>query len=610
MDSSTSSVLIPTSTPSNARPAIPFAQYRRAFKFVSPYWRGLLAVVLLGLFSTAVGLAQPYISRLLIDNALIRRNLTALWQIALLMVVVTVIGFVLNAISSYTYTKLSAESLFTMRLSVYQHLQKLSPRYFSRNKLGDIVSRINNDIGEVQRVCSDTLLSVLSNALFLVGSIVIMVSMNLKLTAASLCLLPISIYALRHYQRKLVHHTGEMRQTSSDMGSFLIETIMGMRLTVTNCAEDRETERFRWHNTRFIRALLSMQMTSFLASALPGTVLTLSTATVFLYGGRLVIERHLSLGAFVAFMAYHVKLLGPVQNLLGIYTGLLTGGVSLGRVFEVLDVPIEVQDPVTPKPLPPFSREIRFNHVSFRYSPNVAVLEDVSFSVPKGALYAIVGPSGAGKSTLADLLIRFFDVGQGSITLDGTDIRHISLNALRSTVAVVEQTPYLFRASIRENIAYARPEATLDAIESAARSAGIHTFITTLPDGYDTLIGERGSTLSVGERQRIALARALLQDPAILILDEPTSALDAASEAIVTTELLRGLHGRTTLVITHRPSLALAADKVILLEHGRIVEQGAPTDILTPETIEALEEEQTQPAISGPIQRQLEVAAR
>jgi ATP-binding cassette subfamily B protein len=547
---------------------------------VSPYWRGLLAVVLLGLFSTGVGLIQPYISRLLIDDALMRHNTTALWQIAAAMVVVTVVGFILNAISSYTYTKLSAESLFTMRLTVYQHLQKLSPRYFSRNKLGDIVSRINNDIGEVQRVCSDTLLSVLSNVLFLIGSVAIMVSMNLRLTLASLCLLPISIYALRHYQRKLVVHTGEMRQTSSDMGSFLIETIMGMRLTVTHCAEARETERFRWHNGRFIRALLSMQMTSFLASALPGTVLTLSTATVFLYGGRLVIGGKLTLGAFVAFMAYHVKLLGPVQNLLGIYTGLLTGGVSLGRVFEVLDVPIEVREPEVPKPLPAFAHEIRFERVSFRYMAEIPVLEEVSFAVPKGALYAIVGRSGAGKSTLADLLLRFFDVREGRVLIDGLDIREVSLASLRSTIAVVEQTPYLFRASIRENIAYGRPDATDEQIRAAAKSAGIHEFITGLPEGYQTSIGERGSTLSVGERQRIALARALLQDPAILILDEPTSALDADSEAIVACELARGLRGRTTLVITHRPSLALAADKVILLENGRIVDQGTPEEVL------------------------------
>lgn len=562
------------------RAPIPYRQYRRAFAFVAPYWRGLVAVIVLGLLSTVVGLAQPYISRLLIDDALMRRNLHALWQIAIAMLVITVIGFFVNAVSSYTYTKLSAASLFSMRLTVFEHLQKLSPRYFARQKLGDIVSRINNDIGEVQRVCSDTLLSIFSNVLFLVGSLAMMLWLNPRLTAASVCLLPISIFALRHYQNRLMFHTAELRQRSSDLGSFLIESIMGMRLIVTSTAEHRETERFRWHNTRFVQSLLSMQMTAFFASALPGAVLTLSTAAVFLYGGELVIRRQLTLGAFVAFLAYHVRLLAPVQNLLGIYTSLLTGGVSLARVFEVLDVPVEVSDPIAPVPHRAFSSEIRFQDVAFRYLPDVPVLQNLTMTLQKGDFYAIAGTSGAGKSTIGDLLVRFFDVQHGSITIDGVDLREMSLRDLRSSIAVVEQTPYLFHATVRENIAYGRPEASLEAIQEAARQAGIHRYIDSLPNRYESLIGERGSTLSVGERQRIALARALLRDPAILILDEPTSALDPETEAVLTEELARNLSGRTTLVITHRRSLVEVADYVFVIADGRVVEQGLPADLL------------------------------
>jgi ATP-binding cassette subfamily B protein len=564
----------------NKRAPIPYRQYRRAFAFVSPYWRGLIAVLLLGLFSTVVGLAQPYFSRLLIDNALMRHNLHALWQIAVAMLIITVIGFLVNALSNYTYTKLSADSLFSMRLTVFQHLQKLSPRYFARQKLGDIVSRINNDIGEVQRVCSDTLLSIFSNVLFLFGSLAMMLWLNPRLTLASVCLLPISILALKHYQNRLMFHTAELRQRSSDLGSFLIESIMGMRLIVTSTAEDRETERFRGHNTRFVQSLLSMQMTAFFASALPGAVLTLSTAAVFLYGGRLVIQGHLSVGAFVAFLAYHVRLLAPVQNLLGIYTSLLTGGVSLARVFEVLDVPIEVPDPVAPMPLPKFHNEICFNDVAFRYLPDVPVLQDISLTLKKGSFYALVGTSGAGKSTIGDLLVRFFDVQSGSITIDGVDIREVSLRDLRSSIAVVEQTPYLFHATVRENIAYGRPDASLEDIQEAARQAGIHRHIEGLPNRYETLIGERGSTLSVGERQRIALARALLRDPAVLVLDEPTSALDPEAEAVLTGELARNLSGRTTLVITHRRSLVEVADYVFVIADGGVVEEGRPADLL------------------------------
>jgi ATP-binding cassette subfamily B protein len=556
---------------------IPFAQYKRALAYVVPYWGGLLVVMLLGLFSTAVGLVQPYISRLLIDDALLRRNLHALTMIAIAMVAVTIVGFVLNIASSYYYVRLSAESLFDMRLAVYRHLQQLSPRYFTQKKLGDIVSRINNDIGEVQRVCSDTLLSVLSNLLFLVGSIAIMSWLNWRLMLASIALLPVGIFALRHYQGRLTVQTADLRQRSSDLGSFLIESLLGMRLIVASATEKFEAERFREYNSSFIRSLLSMQVLSFLASAMPSTVLTLSTAIVFLYGGKLVIAQQLTVGGLVAFMAYHLKLLSPVQNLLGIYTNLLTGGVSLGRVFEVMDVPVEVKEVANPLPLPAMRHAITFDKVRFQYGHDVPVLRDVSFNIPAGQMCAIVGASGVGKSTLADLLLRFHDVDSGSITIDGRDIRELRLEDLRRQVAMVEQTPYFFRASIRENIAYGRPEATLEEIRNCAAAAAIDTFIQSLPKGYETILGERGLTLSVGERQRIALARALLRDPRILILDEPTSALDPAAEAAVTSELMNVLRGRTSILITHRMSLAELADMVVVLEDGCVLESARVT---------------------------------
>jgi ATP-binding cassette, subfamily B, bacterial len=559
---------------------IPFGQYRRALVYVAPYWRGLLLVLLLGLFSTAVSLVQPYISRLLIDDALLRRNLNALTYIAIAMVAVTVVGFALNIASSYCYVRLSAASLFDMRLAVYRHLQRLSPRYFAHKKLGDIVSRINNDIGEVQRVCSDTLLSILSNVLFLVGSIAAMAWLNWRLMLASVALLPVGILALRHYQGRLRSQTADLRQRSSDLGSFLIENLLGMRLIVASATEELEAERFRAFNSRFIQSLLSMQVLSFLASAMPSTVLTLSTAVVFLFGGRLVIAHQLTIGGLVAFMAYHLKLLAPVQNLLGIYTNLLTGAVALGRVFEVMDVPPEVVDAAEPASLPYVNSAISFQNVGFNYAPDVPVLRDISFTVHAGQMCAIVGASGAGKSTLADLLLRFYNVDSGLIAIDGMDLRNLRLEDLRRQVAMVEQTPYFFRASIRENIAYGRPHATLDEIRGCAAAAAIDSFIQSLPQSYDTIIGERGVTLSVGERQRIAMARALLRDPSVLILDEPTSALDPTSEAAVTGEWMNVLRGRTSILITHRMSLVEIADMVVVLEGGRIIETGSPSSLL------------------------------
>ncbi len=540
----------------------------------------MVAVLLLGLFSTAVSLAQPYISRLLIDKALLRKDFHALVVIALAMVFITVLGFVLSILSSYVYIRLSAESLFSMRLAVYAHLQRLSPRFFADVKLGDVVSRINNDVSEVQRICSDTLLSILSNLFFLIGSVVLMSWMNWRLTLASVALLPAGIAALRHYQSKLVNQTAELRQRSSNLGSFLIESLMGLRLTVTNSAETREREKFREHNVSFVRALLSMQLTSFLAGAMPGTVLTLSTAVVFLYGGSLVINGHLTVGQWVAFMGYHLKLMTPVQSLMSVYTNLLTGGVALGRVFHLLDVPVEVEQRVETLPCPVLRESIRFESVGFRYKAETAVLDDVSFNIPAHSLCVLIGPSGAGKSTLGELLLRLYDVQSGSIQLDSVDVRDLKLAELREKIALVEQAPYFFRASIQENLAYGNPAASFESIRRCAKLANIDGFVMSLPEQYETLIGERGATLSVGERQRLALARALLRDPEILILDEPTAALDPSAEAAITVEFADALRGRTTMLITHRMSLVEMADVVVVLRDGRVVEWGSPADLL------------------------------
>jgi ATP-binding cassette subfamily B protein len=353
-----------------------------------------------------------------------------------------------------------------------------------------------------------------------------------------------------------------------------------MRLMVASGNEEREAEKFRKHNSDFVQSLLSMQLLSFLASAVPGTVLTLSTAIVFFYGGKLVIDGQFTIGGLVAFMAYHLRLLSPVQNLLGIYTNLLTGGVALGRVFEVLDVAIEVKEPPNARSLGDVLGQISFERVRFRYSDSVRVLDEISFQVPAGALCVIIGPSGAGKSTLADLLLRFYDPDSGVIAIDGHDLRELRLQDLRRNIAFVEQSPHLFRATVRENIAYGRPEASMEEIQECARAAAIDDFIQSLPEGYATIVGERGSTISAGERQRIALARALLRKPAILVMDEPTAALDPALEAAVSGVFTRVLRDRTTILITHRMSLVEMADVVVVIDDGQVVESGTPRELL------------------------------
>jgi len=554
--------------------------YRRIIAFIVPYWRRLTLVFALSMVSTLLGLAQPYITKLLIDEALLQRNMRALLTVAVLMVVVTVSGFALNIISSYRYVAVSAAVLFDMRLSVYQHLQELSPRFYTRTKLGEIVSRLNNDISEVQRVAADTLLAAISNLIFLIGSVVIMVLLNWKLFFVSILLIPVSVIALKHYRSKLTDRVRGMRERSADIGSFLIESLMGMRLIVASNTQEREVTKFREKNRGFVDALLSMQLVSFFAGAFPGTVLTLSTALVFLYGGKLVIDGAMTIGALVAFMAYHMRLLAPVQNLMGLYTSVATARVSLDRVFEILDAPVEVKESPTALELREVRGDVEFGNVTLKYDRETVVLDAVSFKIPAGSLCAIAGPSGVGKSTVADLLLRFYDPQAGTITIDGRDLRDVRLGDLRREVVLVEQTAFLFNSTIAENIRYGCPSADADEITQAAKSASIDEFIRSLPEGYDTQVGERGQALSAGERQRIALARALLRDPAVLVLDEPTASVDPITEQTIAAALRSMMKGRTTIVISHRLSLIERADWVVVIDNGRVVETGRPDELL------------------------------
>ncbi len=544
--------------------------YRRALRFALPYWPRLLLVLLSGVAATLSGLAQPYISKLLIDEALLKHDFSKLLFVSGLMLGATLLNFVLNIFSSYEYVKVSADILFDIRLALYRHLHSLSPRFWASRQMGDVVSRINNDVAEVQRVSADSLLSILSNLVFLAGSAAIMAGLNVRLFLVSVAVLPVSIWALRRFQARLATRVRAVRESSAEIGSFLLETLLGARVVAASGAQEREAARFRAHNNKFVDALLRMQVANFLAGAVPGVVLTICTSALFLYGGKLVVEGRLSTGSLVALMAYHARLLSPVQNLMSLYTNLVSGGVSLTRVWELFDTPAAVVERPGAHPLTAARGEIDVRGVSFAHN-GPDVFRDLSFRVAPGTICAVLGPSGAGKSTLADLLVRFHDPDSGAIRLDGHDLRDLRLIDLRREVMLVDQTPYLFQATVRENILYARPEATEDEMIQAARDAAIHERILRLPQGYETSLAERGQSLSAGERQRIALARALLANPKVLILDEPTSALDEANEQAIAGTLQTALSGRTVIVITHRATLARIAHQTIFLSQYEAV---------------------------------------
>jgi ATP-binding cassette subfamily B protein len=547
---------------------------------VVPYWRRLLLVFVLSLSSTGLALYVPYLSRSLIDGALLGGDGNALRRIVLTFALITIASFALNVVSGLRYTRVSADILFDMRLALYRHLQRLSPRFFASTRLGDIMSRINNDISEIQRVASEVVLATLGNVIFLVGSLGMLVWLDLRLFLLSILFLPPSLWALVRYRRRLEGRVRTVRERSADIGSFLIETIQGMKLVVTSNAQVREADRFRQRNDAFVEALMSMQWVTYLSGGLPGLILSGSTAIIFLYGGSRVIDGTITMGTLVAFMAYQMRVLPPVQALMGLYASLATAKVSLGRVQELLDANVDVIDTPESAGLNRVDGRVTIEHVTVSFGRGAPLLDDVSIEVAPGEVLAVVGPSGSGKSTLTELLLRLIDPDQGRVLLDGRDLREVPLREIRRHIALVDQEPFLFHASLLENLRYASPEATDEDLAAAVRAAGLEAFIADLPEGYATQVGEGGRALSAGERQRIAIARAFLAAPAVLVLDEPTASLDPSMTKQVMTGYEALMRGRTTIVVSHRLELARQADRVVVLDGANVVEQGAPSELM------------------------------
>jgi len=538
-------------------------------------------VLALSLVSTVLALYIPYLARLLIDRALLGSNSRVLVRVISQFAALTLGSFVLNVVSGLIYTRTSAEILFDMRLALFRQLQRLSPRFYAEMPVGQIATRLNADIGEIQRVAAEIALAWVGNVIFLVGSIVILFRLDRVLFLVAFAIMPISLWALVRYRSRLEAAVSGVRDRSADVGSFLIETLLGMKVIVGFNAQEREAQRFRAHNDRFIDALMSMRKLTYLSGGVPGLLLSAGSGAVFLVGGMRVIDHTITMGTLVAFIAYQMRLIWPIQALMGLYASLASARVSLRRVNEILDAPADVVEAPNAVSIPTTRGAISLSDVTFAFGRGGPVLDRVSLDVRAGERLAIVGRSGEGKSTIADLLVRQLDPQGGAVLLDGIDLRTARLADIRRHVLVVDGEPFVFHASIADNIRYARPDASEADVIAAAESAGLAPLIERLPNGIHTTAGERGRALSAGERQRVAIARAFLADPTILVLDEATGALDPATEAQVAAGYEAVMENRTTIIITHRLELARRAERVVVLENGRVVEEGSAELLLS-----------------------------
>ncbi|MDI1330594.1 MULTISPECIES: ABC transporter ATP-binding protein [unclassified Pseudomonas] len=546
------------------------AALRWLYSFVRPHRLAIAGLLGLSVCASSLVLVQPWLTKLLIDDGLLAKNFPMLVLIAGLMILAGLLGTALSGINRYLHTRLSGRILFSLRDDLYRHLQTLSPSFYGQRRIGDLMSRLDGDVAEIQRFAVDSLFSAVSSVVGLVVAVAMLLTLSWKLSLLALVLIPLDILWLRWMRRKVERDVRQLRERSADMSSFMVETLPVMKFIQSAGQQQRESRRLESLGQGYMSQLLRLQVTEFFTQAVPGTLTSLSRACAFLIGGYWVVQGTWQLGALIAFSTYLGMAVGPVQSLLGLYVAIQRMTVSLGRVMELRGEEPTVLTPVEPKPMPT-SGELRFDDVHFSHPGRPTTLRGIEARIPYGLKVALSGGSGVGKSTLIDLLQRHHDPQAGRVLLGEVDLRELDLFQLRRRIAVVSQDIVLFRGSLADNLAYAVPDASREAIAEVARLAQLDSLIELLPEGLDSPLGERGQQLSGGQKQRIAIARALLQDPLILVLDEATSAVDEATEREVIEAIDRLFAGRTRILISHRPSTLADADVRFELLDGVLI---------------------------------------
>lgn len=605
------------------KPVITRELVGRVWEFARPYRLQVAALLLTILVISGISLISPLLYRDLIDNAIPSRDFTRLNWLALGMIGIPLINGLIGVWQRQLNAAIGEGVIYDLRRSLYGHLQRMSLRFFTETRTGELMSRLNNDVIGAQRAISNTLVTIISNIVTLVATLSIMLALEWRLTLLGLVILPLFILPARRVGKALRNLRRKSLENNAEMNANMNETlnVSGALLVKLFGRESQELNRFR-NNAREVRDIgVKSAVVGHWFFMLLSVVSAVGSAVVFWVGGHLVLRGEFTIGTIVAFGTYLSQMYGPLMALTNAQVQFAESMVSFERVFEVLDIPLEITERDKSIQLKDIQGKIQFEAVSFAYQGEERIgleevarfswrsdsqahlkrgveksrergvdeeqiretrwaLREISFSIMPGELAALVGPSGAGKTTVTYLLPRLYDPTAGRILIDGQDVRELSLTSLAENIGMVTQETYLFYDTIRANLLYAKPDAGTIEMREAAKIANIHDFIENLPDGYDTVVGERGYRLSGGERQRIAIARVVLRDPKILVLDEATSSLDSLSEELIQTAMKKVMKNRTSLVIAHRLSTVLAADKILVLDQGQLIQQGNHQQLL------------------------------
>ena len=566
------------------RPRVTGALLKRILSYLTPYWKQLILVLVCIGASSYMGLLPSILTGRIIDEGLIGRNLPSLVRLILLSLGVTLGANLINVAESYLNTWIAQHITYDMRNRMFRHLQRMSQRFFTTNNQGDIITRMTSDIDGVQQVVTSTFTNIISNVITLVVACVAMFQKNWVLALVGIVIVPLFAVPTRAAGKTRWTLTRASQEVNDKINGILNETlsVSGQNLVKLFCREDYEYESYEKLNHQMIRLKIRENMAGRWFRVVISTFSSIGPMLLYLIGGILMMQydADLTVGDITVLVALLGKMYMPVNQLLSFQVEWIRSMALFTRIFEYYDMPVEIEnapDAVTPASA---SGNVTFENVDFAYNPGRQILKNVSFTLKEGHSIAIVGPSGAGKSTIASLIPRLYDVTGGSVLFDGTDVRRLDLTFLRGSIGIVTQETYLFNGTIRDNLLYAKPDATEEELIDACRKANIYDFIAAREAGLDTLVGNRGLKLSGGEKQRISIARVLLKNPSLLIFDEATSALDSISERAIQDAIDPLIRSRSSILIAHRLSTILAADEIIVLKDGQIIERGQHQELV------------------------------